>query len=409
MSTQLSERALVAEDWDCACGRHYSAGISLCPQCGRPSPLGDWIQPLPRAPRRVRGVRLAIGVIVLNVVTQIGMAVMVSAGRMEPSRAIAVSMWAGIVFYAVVLAIVAGPLMTLRPRWLRGCRQTAPILGIEVGFAAAAGIIVVLWLGTGQPVLDPAARVLVSEGSILNIVLAFAVIVIAAPLVEELLFRGVVAESLGHRGAAVAIIVSSVLFALAHLGSLAYYTACGVVLGVLYWRRGLWASIAAHATFNGCLVVLALIVALGPARVLSSDGVSVRAPAGWQLADEAADLPPNAALAIEGPGGATILVAREDMGSAETPSPEAMAAAINSGAVPMPADTIIDGDARARTYRAGRGVEVPIRAEGQAGVAVMIPSRGALWVIEVATAGSERAEREYRDIVDSLALPQAEA
>src|SRR5436305_1518197 len=118
----------------------------------------------------------------------------------------------------------------------------------------------------------------VSEGSLVRVLLAFGVIAVAAPVVEELLFRGVVLESLRRRGAFFAVFVSSVLFALAHLGGLVYYTGCGVVLGVLYWRRGLWASISAHAAFNGSLVLLAVLVALGPSHLLSANGVSVQAP-----------------------------------------------------------------------------------------------------------------------------------
>ncbi|MDQ1373635.1 MAG: hypothetical protein QOJ09_973, partial [Actinomycetota bacterium] len=196
MATELVDRAPVdMDEWACACGRVVPRGISLCPTCGRPSPYGDWIQPLPRAPRQVRGIRLAFGVIGLNVVTQAVMLAMVSAGRMDSGRAITLAMWIGLGFYGVVLAMLAGPLLSLRPRWLAGNRQTAPVLGIEVGLAAAAGLITLFWLGAGHPVLDPSARAMVSEGSLGRTLLAFLVIACAAPVVEELLFRGVVAES----------------------------------------------------------------------------------------------------------------------------------------------------------------------------------------------------------------------
>jgi membrane protease YdiL (CAAX protease family) len=405
MSTGLADPPAVEhEAWECRCGRQCPRGISFCPSCARPSPYGDVVVMAPRPPRRVRSVRLALGVIALNVITQVALVIMVSAGRMDTSKAINLGIRTALGFYAVVLVVIAGPLTTLRPRWLSGNPQTAPVLGIEVGLAAAAFLIVLLWVGTGQPVLDPSARVLVSEGSFIHIVLAFALIVVAAPMVEELLFRGVVAESLGARGAAVAIGVSSFLFALAHLRSLPYYTGCGIVLGLLYWRRGLWASIAAHATFNGCLVVLALVVALGPARVVTNGGVAVRAESDWQLADDGAA--PRATLALEGPSGSSFLVVREELpAGAPVPSLEQVAQVMNNGGFQLPPETRIDGGARIVDYPAGRGVQVGVSVRGKTGVVVLIPKGNNVWEIDVATGGSARATREYPAILQSLTLP----
>jgi membrane protease YdiL (CAAX protease family) len=406
MPTALADPvAIEVDEWDCRCGHRCPRGISMCPKCGRPSPYGDFISVARRAPRKIRSIRLALLVIGLNVISQVAMVVMVHEGRMETSRAINLGIWMGLGFYGLVLLIIAGPLTTLRPRWLRGNPQTAPVLGIEVGLAAAAFLIALLWIGTGHPVLDPSARALVSEGSLIRTVLAFAIIVVAAPLVEELLFRGVVAESLGRRGAAIAIGVSSFLFALAHLRSLPYYTGCGIVLGLLYWRRGLWASIAAHATFNGCLVVLAVVVALGPARTVTNGGVTVRADADWQLVDETPV--PGATLVLEGPSGSNIIVVREDLpAGARAPRLEQVAEAMNSGAVPLPPETKVEpGSAHVVSYPAGRGVQVAVTAKGKAGVVVIIPNGNTVWEIDVATAGSARAEREYTGILQSLTLP----
>jgi membrane protease YdiL (CAAX protease family) len=334
MSTRLAERFTAsAEEWTCECGRVNVAGLSLCPRCGRVPPRGVATMVLePAGPGRpswspkVRGVRLALGVILLNIVLQAFMLGLVQAGHMERSKAITLLMWMGLVFYGVVLAMSAGPLLTLRPSWVRGDAATARLLGAEVGVAAAGVLIALTWAAKGHPVLDPAAQATVSEGSLARIALAFVVIAVVAPVVEEVLFRGVVLESLRGRGVFVAVFVSSFLFALAHLGGLVYYTGCGVVLGVLYWRRGLWASISAHAAFNGSLVLLSVLVALGPSHVLSANGVSVRAPSDWQVADNG---PPAAQLA----------------------------------------------------------------------------RRSAVWEVNIATAGSDRAVREYPGMLQTLALP----
>jgi membrane protease YdiL (CAAX protease family) len=366
----------------------------------------QWTAAGPAAPR-VRGVRLAFGVIALNVVFQVVMFVRLQSGDGEPYEALTTLLWGGVGFYTVVTAVVVLPLMMLKPRWLRGNRQTAAIFGVEVGLAAAATLITLLWAGTGEPVLDPVARALVSEGSILRIVFAFVLIAGIAPVVEELLFRGVVAESLRHRGTVVALFVSSLLFALAHLGGLLYYTVGGVVLGLLYWKRGLWAAIAGHATFNGCLVVLAVVVAFGPARQIEDNGVTVRAPGDWQLAGEAA-APEGASLALEGPSGAAISVSRLSL-PPDQPVVGAgqMAEVFTSGAAPLPSGVTIDpGTVEVVRYPAGEAVQMDVTVDGRDGIAVFIPVPGTLWSIEVATGGSDRAQSEYEEILDSMTLPE---
>jgi len=77
---------------------------------------------------------------------------------------------------------------------------------------------------------------------------------IAAPLLEEMLFRGVIVRSfLQQYSRTQAILWSSLLFALAHLNVYQFFTALllGVVLGWLYERtRSLWPSILLHTVFN---------------------------------------------------------------------------------------------------------------------------------------------------------------
>ncbi|TMM19708.1 MAG: CPBP family intramembrane metalloprotease [Actinobacteria bacterium] len=94
-------------------------------------------------------------------------------------------------------------------------------------------------------------------------------VVLGAPLVEELFFRGLLLRSLektkglaslGRRACpAVAVLVSAVAFGLAHLEVLQLLglAAFGVVLGVLAerWRR-LGPGMVAHATFNAVTVIV---------------------------------------------------------------------------------------------------------------------------------------------------------
>jgi len=78
--------------------------------------------------------------------------------------------------------------------------------------------------------------------------------IILAPLVEEILFRGIAYKALRDRGyPRVALAVSSILFGLIHVNLLTFIplTAFAVVLALLYERTGtLLAPIAAHSLFN---------------------------------------------------------------------------------------------------------------------------------------------------------------
>ena len=84
-------------------------------------------------------------------------------------------------------------------------------------------------------------------------------IVIGAPLVEELFFRGLLQRSIHRRlGPAAAIGVSALLFGLTHFQPLQLLglVAFGVVLGVLAHRAGrLGPALVAHVAFNATTVV----------------------------------------------------------------------------------------------------------------------------------------------------------
>lgn len=417
MATQLEDRFTAsAEEWRCECGRMNALGLSMCPHCGRLPPRGvatTTFRMGPGAARttwepQVHGVRLAFGVILLNILNAGFFIVLVETGRMEDSTAIMLQTWLALLFYGAVLALMTGPLLTLKPAWLRGDPHTARLLGAEVGFAAAFLLIALSWMASGRPILDFGAEALVSEGSVARVVLAFLALAVVAPVVEELLFRGVVLESLRRKGPAIAIGVSAFLFGLAHLElsivGLASKTAGGVILGLLYWRRGLWASIAAHAAYNGSLVLLAVLVVLGPTHVLSANGVSVTAHADWHVVSaDGASLPVS--MALNGPSGASFVVERFP-GQARFPSLDRLAAAFNDHQVPLPEGTTLHpGTARVTEYPMGRAVQMEVTHDNHAGVLVLVPRSQALWEVDVFTQGSHRAVSEYPDMLRTLMLP----
>ena len=77
--------------------------------------------------------------------------------------------------------------------------------------------------------------------------------VVAAPIGEELFYRGLVFGGLAAWGFVPAAVVSSALFALSHMdaGALIPFTVLGLAMAWLYWRSGsLWDAIAFHVLFN---------------------------------------------------------------------------------------------------------------------------------------------------------------
>jgi hypothetical protein len=261
------------------------------------------------------------------------------------------------------------------------------------------------WLLVGHPNLDPSINAVVSEGTFTRILLATVVAVVAAPVVEELLFRGVVAEGLRQKGAGVAIVASGFLFALAHLlwtpYYMLYYTLLGVLLGAIYWRRGLLASMAAHAGFNGFLLLLCASVALGPGHRYTANGVSIHASGGWQQ-----DKATSADLRLDGPGGAGLTVRHEPLPPNIGLDLARIADTINSNQLPLPDGTsIVGGSAHVVAYPAGQGVEVSAVEHGHAAELLYVPKGGQLFTVVIATAGSHRAKKEYPGMLQSLALP----
>jgi membrane protease YdiL (CAAX protease family) len=128
-----------------------------------------------------------------------------------------------------------------------------------VGLVIVAGIIFALALLVDSGLRDQFKDQQIDlPGAPWAVVLVVIALVVLAPLGEEMLFRVVLFRSLARRvpiGGAIAL--SSVLFAAAHADSYILWPRAialaltGVGLALLYWRRGYWSAVAAHAPVNG--------------------------------------------------------------------------------------------------------------------------------------------------------------
>jgi len=153
----------------------------------------------------------------------------------------------------------------LTPRW--SDLGWGPVVWLSALAAQVAAALVVVALGV--PVAsntDAISDAAVDRTYIVSIVLTA---VIAAPLVEEMVFRGVVLRGLHSRISLVpAVVVQALLFGLAHVdpvrgtgnvGLVAVLSSVGIALGgaaVLLRRIG--PSIVGHALFNGAVLLVVL-------------------------------------------------------------------------------------------------------------------------------------------------------
>jgi membrane protease YdiL (CAAX protease family) len=263
---------------------------------GRPPPPIGWVgQPSPpegatdRPPPPVQGrwglgdaiVGFVVGVIASSIAVAIWVAATGDSATSTSTTSVGVSV-ASLVGLWVGLA--GAPLLASR---LKGARRLSVDfgfrlrlwpdvpLGIAVGLGSQLILLPVLYIPVrvlvphldqqlGQP-----AQHLTGGADVAGLVVLGIFVVIGAPLVEELFFRGLLLRSLektkglaslGRRATpTLAVLISAVAFGLAHLEVLQLLglTAFGIVLGVLAerWRR-LGPGMVAHATFNAITVIV---------------------------------------------------------------------------------------------------------------------------------------------------------
>lgn len=100
---------------------------------------------------------------------------------------------------------------------------------------------------------DPADMAVANTGSSVNLLVQFFILVICAPILEELLFRKAIIDRTLKYGEGVAIIVSSIIFGLFHgnLVQSCYVLVLGFFTGLLYVKTGnIKYSIIIHMLFN---------------------------------------------------------------------------------------------------------------------------------------------------------------
>ncbi len=320
---------------------------------------------------------------------------------LEPEAYIRYSIVITVAVYALVAALVLTRLApAVRLRWLRGAPARAVLIGAVVGGGLSAALLAAVSQHAGHLAPDDRAVILMSEGDVAHIAVTFLLMCACAPLVEEVLFRGLLLESLRRWRTPVAVVGSGVAFAVWHLNpsALRYYALMGALLGVLYVRRGLVCSIAAHAAFNGVLTVAALAVVLAPARTLSVGDVTLEVPGGgWSVSHQR-----DANVQLTGPSGATLVLIQ--LPTSVAPSASSVIDRVRGGllAEMMPGVDVDAGSTRRVRLPIGDAVEVDLEAGGHRGTMVLVPRAGQSLDMVFLSGGSMKAQADFERLLQSI-------
>ena len=195
-----------------------------------------------------------------------------ATGHRSDHAAALLSVVAQDIVLVATAAIFAG--LTARPRPASFGLTALPARVLVVHVAAAGGaflLISLLWsLVTGAEGEQDTLELLGADEATAFLVPAAALVVVAAPFAEEVLFRGFLFPALRNRfGVVAAITADAVIFGLIHYTGadtvplLPLLAVFGALLCLLYQRTGsLWPAIVLHAANNA----LAFSVSLGTAE-----------------------------------------------------------------------------------------------------------------------------------------------
>lgn len=211
------------------------------------------------SPSRLRAVLWCAGVPLAAVAAYLGAGLAIVAVVGEPIL--------GTVVLSAAVAVVIGLARLRRPGWFSyppepGPRGAVPGLGRTVAAAAVlaflAGQSLAAWLYSvaGSAGFDQSNQARADAGVVLSAVLAL----VAAPVAEEMLFRGTVYPLLRRRAGVVAsALLTTGVFALMHGNAVQFASTLPIALlmALVYERwRALWPCMLLHLGFNVAAVLV---------------------------------------------------------------------------------------------------------------------------------------------------------
>jgi membrane protease YdiL (CAAX protease family)/NAD-dependent dihydropyrimidine dehydrogenase PreA subunit len=250
------------------------------PKLGLPG-VGTPQDPPPTAALAVEwSVGEAVVVVVISILLQVAMQATLASEMVRSLTASGIMLARGTVlalYYATQVAILLGLAIRRDAGFFEAFRLDEPpdFLSFPLGLS----MLVVTWLfsmlyraaaisaGWKPPAADSPSLDSLFGSDAAGMMLTVLVIVLLAPVVEELLLRGVVLGAMQRRvGRWPGIALSAVMFATLHgsLWSFLPMTVLGLALGrIATGRRSLWPAVILHVAYNAAIVAPAFFVVAG--------------------------------------------------------------------------------------------------------------------------------------------------
>jgi membrane protease YdiL (CAAX protease family) len=219
------------------------------------------------APGRLQVADAVVGYLLAVVLSSIGASIALGAGLDEDGFGVLLAGQVG--FWIGLLVVVA---FAVRVRAAGAVRDVLAVratgrdvaVGLPLGLITQLVVLPLLYLPLQALVddldVEGPARELLDRGSGPAFVLLVLSVVVVAPFVEELFFRGLLLRSMEQRwGTKVAVIGSSVIFGATHFQAIQFpaLALAGLLFAVLAVRSGrLGPAVAAHVGFNAATVVV---------------------------------------------------------------------------------------------------------------------------------------------------------
>jgi membrane protease YdiL (CAAX protease family) len=385
------------------------------PAAAYPTPAAPW--PAPSWPGPAGGrpsgrlldhkaavlVAAAIGV---GGVVQLISLVLAHRSTIEPEALIRYDLLLTIGLYAAVAVMMASQITpSVRLQWGDGSRLLRVGIGLGCGAGLSLTLLALVSAAAGHLQPDPRIVALMSEGDATHIFVTVLITCVAAPIIEETLFRGLLLESLRPRGTALAVLVSAGAFAVWHFmpSSLIYYAALGTALGGLYLTRGLACSMAAHFGFNAVLTIAAISIVTGPSHVVTYEGLSLTTPGGWSEPAVRPAGPPSSDLLLVGPSDAELAVA-ETGPAIQGFSAASVTRSLQDTQLPIAAAVPDIEGVTQRTVTGGLVVEVPLKLGNRPATLAIVDGHDASYQVIFDAAGSTKAASDFDKMMSSLAV-----
>lgn len=172
-----------------------------------------------------------------------------------------IGLWLGLLGWPLLVSRVKGrgSLVEDFGMWARPWDALGLLVGVFCQLVVIPVLYLLVQLVTGDLDVEAPARELAERAHGAGFVLLALLVVLGAPVIEELFFRGLLLRAAERRlGTVWALAISSVAFAVSHFQLVQFpgLALVGLVFGILVVRTGrLGPGIAAHVAFNATAVI----------------------------------------------------------------------------------------------------------------------------------------------------------